>query len=491
MAFFGVVRTSFREWFYPIIRLSDNWISLIGVVLITTAVVMWLFLLPVMIGGVVDNPYLGILAFLLLPVAFFTGLVLIPLGGAIRRRQALRERVQPMRVITFDLHNKSFRRLLEFFLITTVVNLAVGSQLIYRAVTYMDTVTFCGKTCHTVMQPEFTAYQNSPHSRVECVQCHIGPGASWFVQSKLSGVHQVFAVLFHTYPRPIPVPVESLRPARQTCEECHWPQRFTTDRLRILPSYAEDEQNTRTDTVLLMRLGGGPVGPSSHVGIHGAHLGPGIVIRYAPSDESRQTIPWVEHTNTITGKTIVFQASGTTPAAIRKLPVRVMDCMDCHNRPTHTFDMPDRALNDAMAAGMVSPILPFVKKTGLEILRKPYASREQAATTIPAAFAAFYQKNYPAIYSAHGPAIADSAHALLGIYDRNVFPVMKVTWGTYPNNIGHTDSPGCFRCHDGDHTSANGQTVPNDCTTCHQLLAVDEKSPKILSDLGITTGAAR
>lgn len=491
MAFLGVVRTRFTEWFYPILRLSDNWISLIGVVLVTTAVVMWLFLLPVMLGGVVANPYLGILAFLLLPTAFFAGLVLTPLGGYIRHRQALRSGVEPLRVITFNLHNKSFRRLLAFFLITTVINIAVGSQLIYSAVSYMDTVTFCGETCHTVMKPEFTAYQNSPHSRVECVQCHIGPGASWFVRSKLSGVRQVFAVMFNTYPRPIPVPVHNLRPARQTCEECHWPQRFTTDRLRIIPSFADDEQNTKTETVLLMRLGGGPAGPASHIGIHGAHLGPGVVIHYAPSDESRQTIPWVEHTNSLTGRRIVFEAPGTPPAVIQKLPVRTMDCIDCHNRPTHTFEMPERALNDAMAAGQVSPSLPFAKKTGLDILRKPYQSQEQATVAIPAAFTTYYQKNYPAVYSAHGPEIATSVRALLGIYDRNVFPAMKVTWGTYPNNIGHTDFPGCFRCHDGEHTSAKGETIPNDCTTCHQLLAVDEKSPKILSDLGLTTEPAK
>jgi len=421
-------------------------------------------------------------------MAFFTGLILIPVGGYIRHREAVHKGIAPGRVITFDIHNKSFRRLLGFFVVTTAVNLAVGSQLIYNAVNYMDTVTFCGETCHTVMKPEYTAYQNSPHSRVECVQCHIGPGASWFVRSKLSGVHQVFAVMFNTYPRPIPVPVHNLRPARQTCEQCHWPQRFTADRLRIIPSYAEDEQNTKTETVLLMRLGGGPLGPTSHIGIHGAHLGPGVVIHYAPLDESRQTIPWVEYSNTLTGRKFVFKSPDTPASVIEKLPVRVMDCIDCHNRPTHTFEMPDRALDDAMTTGQVSPSLPFAKKTGLEILRKPYESQEQAATAIPAAFTTYYQKNYPAVYGSRGPEIANSARGLLAVYDRNVFPAMKVTWGTYVNNIGHTNSPGCFRCHDGSHTSASGETIPNDCSTWHQRLAMDEKSPKILSDLGITTG---
>ena len=197
---------------------------------------------------------------------------------------------------------------------TTVLNIVIASQLSYGAVSYMDTVTFCGQTCHTVMQPEYTAYQNSPHSHVECVKCHIGPGAGWFVKSKLSGVGQVFAVTFNTYPRPIPTPVHNLRPARETCEACHWPQKYGEDRIKIIHKFAEDETNTVTKTVLLMKIGGGNRG----IGIHGTHLGTGTSIRYAHSDEARQTIPWVEYN--VNGKKTVYATPRRQAGRSRQRP---------------------------------------------------------------------------------------------------------------------------------------------------------------------------
>jgi hypothetical protein len=361
-----------------------------------------------------------------------------------------------------------------------VVNIVIASQVSYGAVNYMDSVTFCGQTCHTVMQPEYTAYQNSPHSKVECVKCHIGPGAGWFVRSKLSGVGQVIAVTFNTYPRPIPTPVHNLRPARETCEQCHWPQKYGEDRLRVIPKYAEDETNTLTKDVLLMKIGGGNRG----IGIHGTHLGPGVVIRYAHSDEARQAIPWVEYNDN--GKTTVYATADAKPEGSANGPVRVMDCMDCHNRPAHSYDLPDRALDKAMNAGLVSGALPFAKKKGLEVLKVNYASRDDAAVRIPASFTKFYQDSYPAVWAQRQAEVTASAAEVLAIYNRNIFPEMNVTWGKYPVNIGHTDFPGCFRCHDGGHSAKNGDAIAMDCNACHTLLATDEANPKILTDLGVT-----
>src|SRR5579864_3256024 len=246
----------FGHWLAPVIYLSDNWISLIGVVLVTTSGVLWFLVLPVTWGAGVSNPYLGILLYLVLPGAFFLSLLLIPLGIVLKRRRLRAEgHLQPPQSV--DIHSPSFRHLVAFFGVTTFANLVIGSQLTYSAVNYMDGVSFCGQTCHTVMQPEFTAYQGSPHSRVECVKCHIGPGAGWFVRSKLSGVGQLFAVAFNTYPRPIPTPVHNLRPARETCETCHWPQVFGGDRLKVIPKFADDETNTASKTVLFLHIGGG------------------------------------------------------------------------------------------------------------------------------------------------------------------------------------------------------------------------------------------
>jgi NapC/NirT cytochrome c family, N-terminal region len=468
--------TKLRRWLSPVVYLSNNWISLIGVVVVTAASVLWMALLPITVRGGISHPYFGILVYLLLPAVFVAGLILIPVGIYWQRRRQRAAGIYPSDFPPLDYQNRELRKLAGFIAVTTVVNVMIASQFTYSAVRYMDTVSFCGTTCHTVMKPEFTAYQGSPHSRVECVNCHIGPGASWFVRSKLSGVGQVFAVALHNYPTPIPVPVRNLRPARETCETCHWPQRFGEDGLRDIPTYADDETNTLTHTVLLVHIGGGRRG----VGIHGMHLGEGVRVRYFASDERRQTIPWVEYTSG--GRTTVFAASGAKADPAR---IREMDCMDCHNRPTHVFELPERAVDHAMAAGDISSTLPFAKKTGVEILKRPYSSEGEAASRIPAAFEDYYRNTYPQVYAQRREEIGKSAQKLLAIFNRNVFPEMKITWGTYVNNIGHTDSIGCFRCHDEQHTSSEGKTITQDCTACHNPLAIDEKQPKVLTELGL------
>ena len=468
-------------WLSPLVHLANNWISLAGVVIVTTAAVFWLFLLPITLRGETENPYVGILAFLTIPAPFFLGLFLIPLGMWLKRKREGRQSIYPPEFPVLTWGNPELRKLVYFVGATTVVNVVIASQLAYGAVNYMDSVTFCGQTCHTVMQPEYMAYQNSPHSHVECVKCHIGPGASWFVQSKLSGVGQVFAVTFHTYPKPIPTPVHNLRPARETCEACHWPQKYGQDRVQVINKYAEDEANSNTKTVLLMKIGGGNHG----IGIHGTHLGkkPGeVVIRYGHSDEARQVIPWVE--STVNGKKTVYATADAKPDGAG-LQMREMDCMDCHNRPAHAYDLPERALDKSMANGGISPTLPFAKKTGLEILKANYMSRDEAAQKIPAAFAAYYQKNQPAVYAQRSGDITSAAQEVLAIWNRNIFPDMNVTWGRYPMNIGHTDFPGCFRCHDGSHAAKDGTSITQDCNACHNILSMDEAAPKILTDLGI------
>lgn len=466
-----------RGWLSPFVHLSNNWISLAGVIIVTTATVFWLFLLPITLRGETENPYVGILAFLTIPAPFFGGLFLIPLGIWLQRRREGQAGIYPSDFPALTWANPELRRLVYFVGVTTVLNIVIASQLTYGAVSYMDTPTFCGKTCHNVMQPEFTAYQNSPHSRVDCVRCHIGPGAGWFVKSKLSGVGQVFAVTLNTYPRPIPTPVHNLRPARETCEACHWPQKYGEDRVRIINKFADDETNSQTKTVLLMKIGGGNHG----IGIHGTHLGPGVVIRYVATDEKRQNIPWVEYSGP-GRKTLYVTADNKSNGE----GSREMDCMDCHNRPAHAYDMPESGIDKAMSAGLISNSLPFAKKKAVEIIKANYLSRDEAAQKIPATFAKYYQDSYPAIWQSRQAEVNASAKQVLEVWNRNIFPDMKVTWGAYPMNIGHTDFPGCFRCHDGGHNSSDGKSISQDCNACHNLLSMEEANPKVLTDLGIT-----
>ena len=368
-----------------------------------------------------------------------------------------------------------------FFGLTTVVNILIGTQITYRAVEHMETPQFCGATCHA-MHPEFAAYKNSPHSRVECVECHVAPGAGGWISSKAAGVRQLFETVLDTYPRPIPSALESNRlvPARETCENCHWPQKFGGVSLRVISKFADDEANTRTETVLMMMVGG-----SKMAGIHGAHFGPRVHLLYAAADPARQSIPWVEYRNTTTGDVQTFVATDAKPDSVTSLPTYEMQCVDCHNRPTHAFDPPDRAMDKALTAGDIAVSLPYIKKEGVELLKASYKTNQEANSELPASLIAFYERSYPDIYARRKQEISQASQAVLAIYNRNVFPDLKVTWGTYPNNLGHTDSPGCFRCHDGSHTSSGGKAITQECNACHEPLAIDETTPEILKTLGL------
>jgi hypothetical protein len=322
------------------------------------------------------------------------------------------------------------------------------------------------------------------------VQCHIGPGAPWFVRSKLSGVRQVFAVTFHTYSKPIPSPVKHLRPARETCEQCHWPQRFSGDKFLVRTRYSEDENNTPQTTVLVLKIGGYTW--QKAIGIHGRHLdsSPGGArterITYTAIDNRRQVIPRVTYVED-TGKAIEFVSSEvkTSSEQLARGERRTMDCVDCHNRPTHAFQMPARAVDQEMDASRIRPQLPYIKKKAVELLRAEYPDRETARQRIPAALLEFYRAGYPEVYRDHRALVETAGAQVQAIYLRNVFPSMQVTWGTYPNNIGHEDFLGCFRCHDSNHQSDDGQVITQDCTACHTILAMEDSNPKILAELGL------
>lgn len=461
----------------PILALlTANWISMLGFALVTTAGFSWLFVLPTQVRGHASNPYVGILVFIAIPAVFIAGLLSIALGVFLARR-----RIKEGLPVGED--RRAYRRKLAiFFAVTTAANIIIGTQGTYRAVEHMETVQFCGQSCH-VMKPEFAAHQNSPHANVECVDCHVTPGVTGWVQSKMAGTRQLLDVVFSRVHYPIQSAMETNRlvPASATCEQCHWPQKFDAVKLRVNFHFQDDATNTQTQTVLMMLIGGGDLG-----GIHGKHFGTGVEIHYAAADSKRQTIPWVEYRNQKTGENSTFLADGSTAESVASLPHYKMQCVDCHNRPTHTFELPERAVDKAMGLGRISPTLPFVKKTAVELLKANYSSNDEASRMIPAGLAHFYAQNNPSVSSERSQDIAAAGSEIAAIYNRNVFPELKVTWGTYPNNLGHTDFPGCFRCHDGSHsTSDKNVTIMQDCSACHELLATDEATPGVLKTLGL------
>ena len=480
------LRDQIKEWAQPIYFLGQNSVTLVGAVITTstalTTIAFWFY--DIFLPGP-PHPYVGLLVYLILPGIFVLGLLLIPLGIYIRRRELRQSQQLPASFPPVDLRIPVVRRTLEYIALATLLNLLILGTASYRGVEYMDSTSFCGKTCHTVMEPEYTAYQNSPHSHVACVECHIGPGAGWFVRSKVSGLRQVAAVTFHTYSRPIPSPVKYLRPARETCEQCHWPQRFTGDKFLVNTSYKDDEKNTAQTDVLLLKVGGRTWQGS--VGIHGHHLADSAKIRYISTDPERQTIPIVQYTDD-QGKTTEFIATDAKPTKeqLDKGEHRTMDCVDCHNRPTHAFDLPENGVDKEMAAGRLSPDLPYIKKKAVEVLKVNYSARDGAQLSIKEELNKFYRTNYPQIYQTRPTLVEQAGEDTANLYLRNIFPDMRITWGTHPNNLGHNDSPGCFRCHDGSHTSADGQTITNDCSACHQVLAAGEENPKILKALGMS-----
>ena len=471
MNFILKVLTAIRDFLW---RATAHWVSAIGVALATISAISFLAIIALELAGVPIGNYAGIASYLILPAIFLVGLVLIPIGLRLQRKKR-QKAGQPSRFPVLDFNNPRLRSVALLVFVLTVVNLMIVSTATFKGVEVMDSTQFCGGTCHTVMTPEFTTYQRSPHSRVKCTECHIGSGADWFVKSKLSGSWQLVSVALNLYPRPIPTPVENLRPARETCEQCHWPTRFVGERIRFFNRFAEDEKQTEKKTVLLMKTGGGETGRAH--GIHW-HVDPGLTIRYR-SDKSRQKIFDVELTRA-NGKPEVYKVDGAKPDEAEP-GWRVMDCVDCHNRPTHVYQMPKDELDAVLTSGELDKSLPFIKREGLKAIQQTYTSHAAAKEGIHKALTEFYRTNFPDLLEKHADRIERAADTLTRVYARNMFPEMKITWGTYPTFLQH--EPGCFRCHDNEHKNEQGKKISKSCSLCHEVLAVEEEKPEILEVL--------
>lgn len=421
------------------------------------------------------SPYLGIVIFLILPAVLVGGLLLVPLGmlwnqRRLRSLQAIRAGVVVRPFPSLDLNIPEQRHRAALFLAATASIVVLLGVVSYQGFEFTESPTFCGQVCHQVMEPEFVAYQNSPHARVRCVDCHIGPGATWLVRSKITGIRQVVAVLTNSYPRPIPLPIENLRPARETCEQCHWPEKFYGDQVKSIPHFNPDAQNTGERIFMIVRTGGVGTELGAGQGIHYWHIGPRNRIEYIATDPARQDIPWVRITRS-SGEVVEYLRadSGLTPEEIARLPKREMDCMDCHNRPTHIFKSPTQAVDEALAAGKLDRSLPYIRRRAVELLSQPYPTTEAALAALDAGLTDYYRTSYPDVYAARPDAVRQAVRVVQGIYRTNIFPKMKVDWQTYPNNIGHKESAGCFRCHDLRHLSASGRAIPLQCDLCHSI----------------------
>ncbi|MCU0771313.1 MAG: NapC/NirT family cytochrome c [Verrucomicrobia bacterium] len=443
-------------------RFHRNWISLAGAIVALGSFFAFLLLFVIDIMQHQGNPYLGILAYVVAPMFLFLGVGLIVLGIYLERRQAIRSgQVSAHTAFTIDLSRPRDKRVLALFIWGTVIFLiltAIGSTQTYH---YTESISFCGQACHEPMEPEFVAYQQSPHARVECVDCHVGSGAAYYVKAKLNGVHQLLAMVGNSYQRPIPTPIKGLRPAQDTCEQCHWPQRFSGNLDKSFHHFLSDEHNTPFSVRLLLNVGGGdhPNYPSG--GIHW-HVSESNRVEYIATDDKRQVIPWVRYTKP-GGEVVEYRTKGFkgNPADYE---VRTMDCMDCHNRPAHLFNSPNDEVDLALHTGRLDRSMPWLRSNAVWILTREYDTKDQARAAIAA------QVN--AVYPGHPQAPAAVAE-LQRIYGANFFPEMKADWRSYPDNRSHKEWTGCFRCHAGDHSTADGKDSisSGDCNGCHVILA--------------------
>ena len=446
-----------------------------GLVILSGVSILFLFLIEAITGR--SNPYLGIFTYMVYPALLLVGLILVPAGIFFERRRRVRVSDLP-RYAVIDLNNGRTRGIFLFVVISSIFLMGLISTVSYQAYHFTESVTFCGELCHSVMEPEYTAYKESPHARVTCAECHVGSGAGWYVRSKLSGAYQIYSVLFQKYPRPVPTPVHSLRPAQETCEQCHWPEKFFGAQLKVTTRFGHDEKNSVRQIRSLLRTGGGSPTSGLNSGIHW-HMNIGNEVWYGASDPQRQKIPWVRIKDRQGRVTEYFDRTlSLTADQLKKLEIRRMDCIDCHNRPSHIFRDPDGAVDLALFTGLIDPTLPYIKRQVVRVLSQSYASKEAAREGIATSLDTFYLKQYPRVYQTQRDAIRKAIGEAQKIYRTNIFPEMKVDWRTHPDNIGHTVFPGCFRCHEGNHVSREGKVLRKDCQLCHTIIGQESSLQK-------------
>jgi hypothetical protein len=440
-----------------------NPISRIGVALTTASALLFLFLLLIHAAGYLQNPYTGLVVFVLVPLLFVVGLVLIPIGSRIERRRVARGGpVTPWPRI--DLNDPAIRRSVFFVIALTLVNLLIVSVASFGAVEYTESQTFCGQACHTVMEPEFVAHQMGTHGQVHCVTCHVGPGAGGFLTAKLNGTRQLWLVATGNYSRPIPTPVRDMPDVRTSCEQCHRPDRFIGDKVKVLYEHADDEANTPSMTTVRLHVGGPISGTRAGSGIHW-HMNRANVVEYVALDDKREQIPYVR-VSTPDGSVREYFAAGAG-ADVAQRARRRMDCLDCHNRPAHRFSSsPEREVDGSIGAGQISTKIPFIRREAVRALRGDYATQDVAAREIERSLREALTGRMPP--DSEGD-LRQAIGVMQAIYRRSVFPSMKVGWGTYPNQIGHTISTGCFRCHDEEHKMKDGRAISQDCELCHTI----------------------
>jgi len=459
-----------NPWGYLIRGVWRSPLGLIGIAITTVSISLMLVGLVLDRLGVFENPYAGIITYTVLPTGMIVGLIIIPVATFLSRRRWRKYGIEK-EYLQINLGNRSHRRFVVIFLALTVINVSILGVMGYEGYHFTDSPYFCGVVCHQVMDPEYMAYGRSPHSRVACVECHIGPGADWFVQAKISGLRQVFAVISGKYNRPIPAPVEHLRPARDTCEQCHWPEKFHGKRIKIFTNFTNDNQTTPEINEITLHIGGRNPQTNSFEGIHW-HVSNNVEVKYLAIDKKRSKITRVKVKRPDGSEDEFVKDANKTPEGVETPQWRIMDCIDCHNRPTHIYDLPKERVDFGLLSKRINPEIPGIREDSLIAINKPYSSREEAEQEmINHLFTLQTLRGEEQVKKYEGD-IRKAGRYLLESYLANVWPEMKIEWGTYMSHLGHQNMDegyGCFRCHDEEHISTNNATISQDCNLCHDV----------------------
>ena len=451
---------------------ARNWITIIGSLIasINLIMIIVLFLISTIFNK--NNTNLGLFIYIILPGFLLLGLIMIPAGMIISRRKRLASTPSEKKLLpAIDLNNPRHRKAFIGFTIATLIILFLSTYGSFEAYHLTESVEFCGTLCHKVMEPEYTAYQNSPHANVSCVECHVGSGASWYIKSKLSGLHQVYAVATKTYPSPIETPLHDLRPASETCQRCHWPQKFYARNLQTNKYYLADSLNSEWNIVLQMKIGPEISDLGFKEGIHW-HINPDVNIEYISENDKRELITWVKYTDKSTGEVTVYRNPEyeMSDSLLSASSARTMDCIDCHNRPSHKYSSPPSYFDKAMLTNEISEDIPYIKRTAMGILRNTFTDKDTALMQIEEGIVNYYKSDFGDFYEKNKAKIDESISSLKKAYSQNTFPGMKVTYDVYPDHIGHMEVEGCFRCHNDSFTSDNGRKITRDCNLCHTII---------------------
>lgn len=448
--------------------LLRNYVSFVGLAIVAASLTSFVLLILIEYSSETQNPYTDLITYIFVPSVLVFGLFVLLVGALLERRRRRRTpgiAIAPYPIL--DLNDRLGRRKFMLFVILSFAFLFMSAFGSYRAFEYTESVAFCGMACHSVMKPEYVAYQASPHASVRCVECHVGGGAEAYVRSKFTGIRQLYGVVSGHYNRPINTPVHNMRSATETCQKCHWSEKYHGEKLKVFNHYSYDEQNTLNRTRLLIKVGGGNPNAGLVGGIHW-HMNVANEVKFIASDERRQVIPWVQMKDA-NGRVVEYTAkdSGLSASQISDSPKRTMDCVDCHNRPAHIYLSPNDAVDRSLDAGKLAVELPFIKAKAVEALAKPYGNTDEAVAAIASSITDYYKTTYPQLHATKPETISAAVAEVQRVYQTYFFPEMKTDWRSHPNNIGHFNAQGCFRCHDGQHVSRDGQVIRNECNVCH------------------------